>query len=427
MKYSALKGVRDILSPETGLWQRIEATAGEVFRRYGFQEVRLPIIESTELFTRGIGEATDIVEKEMYTFQDKGNRSISMRPEGTAPAVRCYIENKLHLLPAPQKLFYSGPMFRYERPQKGRFRQFYQIGAEAFGVAHPSMDAEIITMITNILSGIGLSGLNCEINSIGCDDCRPVYRTALKDFFAERLPDFCPDCQRRYETNPLRILDCKVPRCIELRKGAPLVSDHLCGSCGSHFQDVLSRLRLLGVPFTLNPNLVRGLDYYTRTAFEITSENLGAQKAVAAGGRYDKLVAELGGPVTPAIGFALGMERIATLLMERGALPAQAPDIVIATLGAEAENEGARLTEVLRAEGLWVEHGYGASALKTQLKRADRIGTRFALIIGEDELKTGLAKLKDLGQGSQSDVALADPKGIVNLVRTASTPVNQKG
>jgi histidyl-tRNA synthetase len=417
VRYSALKGVQDILPPETSLWQSVESSAREVFRRYGFLEIRLPIIESTEIFTRSIGEATDIVEKEMYTFQDKGNRSVTLRPEGTAPAVRSYVENKLHLLPAPQKLFYAGPMFRYERPQKGRFRQFYQIGAEAFGVGHPSLDAEIIAMLTKILEAIGLTGLNCEINSIGCEACRPGYRTALLEFFRDRLADFCPDCQRRYDTNPLRILDCKVPRCIELRKGAPVVPDHLCPDCGSHFEEVLSRLRLLKVPFTLNPNLVRGLDYYTRTTFEVTSEHLGAQKAVAAGGRYDRLVEEFDGPATAAMGFALGMERITTLLKERGETPVLAPDCFIAALGPEAETEGARLAESLRAEGLWVEPGYGGGSLKSQLRKADRTGSRFALILGEDELKTGRIIWKELGKGLQGEAALADIEGLTGIIR----------
>ncbi|MEW6738366.1 MAG: histidine--tRNA ligase [Nitrospirota bacterium] len=413
MKYSALKGIQDILPPDIHIWQKVESTALEIFRKYGFQEIRIPIIESTDIFIRSIGETTDIVEKEMYTFPDKAGRSITMRPEGTAPAVRCYVEHHLYNLSSPQKFFYSGPMFRYERPQKGRFRQFYQIGVEAFGVSQPSMDAEIIAMLRNLLEGIGLKEVNFELNSIGCDKCRPDYRNALLDFFRSRLSDFCPDCQRRYELNPLRILDCKVERCIELRQGAPVVTDHLCSECREHFGELIFRLQTLEIPYTLNPNLVRGLDYYTRTAFEVTSEHLGAQKAVAAGGRYDRLVEEFGGPSTPAIGFALGMERIVTLLKETWTEDHPAPKVFIATLGKEAEIEGFKIAEDLRAKGLWAEPNYGGASLKSQLRKADRIGAEFAFIIGENELKAGKVQWKNLKKSEQGEVEI---KNILTLL-----------
>ncbi|MCL4537256.1 MAG: histidine--tRNA ligase [Nitrospirae bacterium] len=406
MKYSALKGIQDILPPDIHIWQKVESTAREIFQRFGFHEIRIPIIESTDIFIRSIGETTDIVEKEMYTFPDKAGRSITMRPEGTAPAVRCYVEHHLYNLPSPQKFFYSGPMFRYERPQKGRFRQFYQIGVEAFGVLQPSMDAEIIAMLRNLLEGIGLKEVNFELNSIGCEKCRPDYRNALLDFFKNRLSDFCPDCQRRYELNPLRILDCKVDRCIELRQGAPLVTDHLCSECREHFDELIFRLQTLKIPYTLNPNLVRGLDYYTRTAFEVTSEHLGAQKAVAAGGRYDRLVEEFGGPSTPAIGFALGMERIVTLLKENWTEEHPAPKVFIATIGREAEIEGFRIAEDIRAAGFWVEPNYGGASLKSQLRKADRIGAEFAFIIGENELKAGKVQWKNLKKSEQGEVEI---------------------
>jgi len=408
MKYSGLKGMEDILPPDITVWQAVEATARAIFARYGFQEIRVPILESTDIFTRGIGEATDIVEKEMYTFTDKGNRSVSMRPEGTAPVVRCFVEKNLHTLASPQKYFYTGPMFRYERPQKGRFRQFYQVGAEAFGVATPSMDAEVISMLRNLLEAIGLGGLNFELNSIGCAECRPAYRQALLDFFGDKRSEYCPDCQRRYETNPLRILDCKVPRCRELRQGAPTVTEHLCEGCRTHFDELLSLLNALKVPYTLNPNLVRGLDYYTKTTFEVTSEHLGAQKAVAAGGRYDRLVEEFGGPSTPAIGFAIGMERIVTLLKERNEIKPTEPKVFVATLGKEAELEGFRIVEMLRARGIWAEQSYGSGSLKSQLRRADRVGAEFALIIGENELKAGMLQWKNMKKGEQGEVAVAD-------------------
>jgi histidyl-tRNA synthetase len=409
VKYNALKGIQDILPPDIYIWQKIESTARETFKIYGFQEIRLPIIESTDIFIRSIGETTDIVEKEMYTFSDKAGRSITMRPEGTAPAVRCYIEHHLYNLPSPQKFFYSGAMFRYERPQKGRFRQFYQIGAEAFGTSQPSMDAEIIAMLKSLLEKIGLRELNFELNSIGCEKCRPDYKNAILKFFKDKLPDFCPDCQRRYEMNPLRILDCKVERCIELRRGAPAITQYLCNDCREHFDELISKLKALNIPYAPNPNLVRGLDYYTRTTFEVTSKHLGAQKAVAAGGRYDKLVEEFGGPPTPAIGFAIGMERLVTLLRTPNSeLLTPAPKVFIATIGKEAEIEGLRIAEELRANGFWAEHNYGGASLKSQLRKADRIGAEFAFIIGDNELKAGRIQWKNLKKGEQGKVEIKD-------------------
>jgi histidyl-tRNA synthetase len=407
MKYSGLKGMEDILPPDIIIWQTVEAAARDIFARYGFQEIRVPILESTDIFTRGIGEATDIVEKEMYTFVDKGNRSVSMRPEGTAPVVRCYVEKNLYSLAAPQKFFYMGPMFRYERPQKGRFRQFYQIGAESFGVAAATMDAEIISMLRNLLEAIGLEGLNFELNSIGCAECRPAYRRALIDFLQDRKAEYCPDCQRRYETNPLRILDCKVPRCSQLRIGAPVVTNFLCNECLAHFNELQSMLNSLGISYVLNPNLVRGLDYYTKTTFEVTSKHLGAQKAVAAGGRYDRLVEEFGGPATPAIGFAIGMERIVALLKEKNPVAHPVPKVFIVTLGKEAEAIGFALAESLRTNGLWAEQNYGGGSLKSQLRRADRIGAEFALIIGDNELKSGMLTWRNMKNGEQGEVAAA--------------------
>ncbi|HMK55178.1 MAG TPA: histidine--tRNA ligase [Dissulfurispiraceae bacterium] len=408
MKYSGLKGMEDILPPDIAVWQSVEAAARRIFRLYGFHEIRVPILEATDIFIRGIGEATDIVEKEMYTFTDKGNRSVTMRPEGTAPVVRCFVEKSLQTMPSPQKFYYSGPMFRYERPQKGRFRQFYQIGAEAFGVAGPSMDAELIMLLKKLLEEIGLGGLNFEINSIGCAECRPAYRRALLDFFGGKLEEYCPDCKRRYEANPLRILDCKVERCVELRQGTPVVTDYLCEDCRDHFNELLSILRTFKVSCTINPNLVRGLDYYTKTTFEVTSEHLGAQKAVAAGGRYDRLVEEFGGPATPAIGFAIGMERLVTLLKDISPADAPAPRVFVATLGKEAELEGFRVVEMLRSEGVWAEQSYGTASLKSQLRRADRLNAEIAIIIGENELKSGKVQWKNLKKKEQGEIAVSD-------------------
>jgi histidyl-tRNA synthetase len=408
MKYAALKGMEDILAPDITVWQAVESKAREIFSCYGFLEIRVPILESTDIFIRGIGQETDIVEKEMYTFTDKGGRSVTMRPEGTAPVVRCYVEKNLHTLPSPQKFYYMGQMFRYERPQKGRFRQFYQIGAEAFGIATASMDAEIIMMLRNLLEAFGLSGLSFELNSIGCAECRPSFRQALTGFFGEKLMEYCPDCQRRFEANPLRILDCKVPRCVVLRQGAPTVADYLCADCRSHFEGLRAILDDFRVRYTLNPNLVRGLDYYTKTTFEVTSEHLGAQKAVAAGGRYDRLVEEFGGPETPAIGFAIGMERLVTLLKEIEPPKSPAPTVFLATLGKEAEIEGFRIVETLRAKNIRAEQSYGGASLKSQLRRADRLGAEFALIIGENELKAGKLQWKNLKKSGHGEVSIQE-------------------
>lgn len=400
-KYRALKGMRDVLPPDIYVWQTIESTAAALFSSYGFKEVRTPIAESTGLFARGIGEGTDIVDKEMYTFEDKGGRSVTLRPEGTASVVRCYIENQLHTLPPPQKFYYIGPMFRYERPQSGRFRQFYQIGVEAFGSASPSLDAEVISMLRHFLRRLGLSELTVQVNSIGCTACRPDYTQALIGFLGDRQAELCPDCQRRHSRNPLRILDCKVPRCIALRQGAPRVVDHLCADCSDHFETLRRLLSKLEIPFVVNHEMVRGLDYYTRTAFEVLSGDLGAQNAVAAGGRYDRLVRECGGPDVPAFGFAVGMERIAELIKK--SLPAvqPAPALFIALLGEKALHEGLRIADGLRSSGIWAELGDHTASLKSQMRKADRLAAGHVVIIGDDELAAGEFRWKRLADGTE--------------------------
>jgi len=406
-RYTALKGMKDIMPPEIHIWQMVERAARDVFASYGLMEIRPPIAEATSLFTRSIGENTDIVEKEMYTFTDKGGRSISLRPEGTASVVRCYVEHHLHTLPAPQKYFYSGPMFRYERPQSGRQRQFYQIGAEAFGSAGPAIDAEIISMLMRFLQKIGLEGLSFQINSIGCRNCRPAYKEALLAFFSGSLDGLCPDCSRRYLQNPLRILDCKVPRCRELRKGAPKITDYLCKDCGEHFDGLLKLLEVLGVSHTVEPDMVRGLDYYTKTIFEVTSNSLGSQNAVAAGGRYDALVKEFGGPDTPAIGFAVGMERIIELLKTAGA-PVPVPDVFFAYIGMQAFRESLIIADRLRSAGFWVELAEASSSLKVQMRRADRHSAKYVLILGDDELSSGSIKWKRLADSAQGEIPIPD-------------------
>ncbi|MCE5194328.1 MAG: histidine--tRNA ligase [Nitrospiraceae bacterium] len=408
MKYNALKGVNDILPPDIYLWQKIESAAFEIFSAYGFIEIRLPIIESTEIFKRSIGEKTDIVEKEMYTFTDKGERSITLRPEGTASAVRCYVENHLYNLPSPQKFFYSGPMFRYERPQKGRFRQFYQVGAEVFGAAEPKLDAEMLSMLKAFFEKLGIHELSFEVNSIGCEKCRPEYRKTLSEFFSNKIPQLCPDCNNRYSNNPLRILDCKVPSCIEMRKDAPAVKDSLCNNCKGHFEKFLSFLKLLNIKYSINPNLVRGLDYYTSTTFEITSEHLGAQKAVAAGGRYDRLVEEFGGPPTPAIGFAIGMERLAEIMKNKVEINVPVPSVFFATIGENADKESMILAEKLRAKGIRTETGYASVSLKNQLRKADKLNAEYVFILGDDELKSGKIKWKNLKQGSEGEIDITN-------------------
>ncbi len=400
MKYKTLKGLQDILPPDILIWQHIETISRDIFKIYGYQEIRLPILESTDIFIRSIGETSDIVEKEMYTFQDKGGRSITLRPEGTASFVRAYVEHHLYNNAVPQKYYYMGPMFRYERPQAYRYRQFYQIGAEAMGIEDPKLDAELISMLARILNGAGLENLNFEITSIGCKHCRPAYKNALKNFLQSKLNGFCGDCQRRFEINPLRILDCKVPDCIASRHGSPPVIDYLCEECKGHFDGLKHYLKMLRVPHTINPNLVRGLDYYTKTAFEVTSESLGSQKAVAAGGRYDGLVNEFGGPPAPGIGFAIGMERIVPLIKD-SLKKSEYPDLFICPIGPEESEEALILAEQLRENGLWIEINYDKSSLKSQMRKAGRLGARNVIVLGEDELKKREVVVKDMMSGTE--------------------------
>ncbi|MFQ3573085.1 MAG: histidine--tRNA ligase [Thermodesulfovibrionales bacterium] len=402
MRYNRLKGFYDIIPPDIHIWNTIEETIKKHLILYGYEEMRLPIVESTEVFCRGIGEGTDIVEKEMYTFTDKGGRSLTLRPEGTASAVRAYIENQLHTRPAPQRFFYHGPMFRYERPQKGRQRQFYQIGVEAFGVSYPSLDAEMLFMAKNILNTIGLSSLTVEINSIGCKDCRPMFIKILQDFYKDKLAHLCTDCTRRYNTNPLRILDCKVPTCVELKTDAPLIRETLCPDCKWHFEMLIKYIQDYGLDYKINDRLVRGLDYYTKTAFEITTNALGAQNAVLAGGRYDYLVEQFGGSNTPAIGFALGMERIITLLKDNINIT-NPPKVFIANLGADTFTHAQRVADIIRKHGIICEINHGSTSLKNQIRRGDRVGARFVVILGDEEMMTNRIKWKDLKTGDQSE------------------------
>jgi len=415
-KYRIPKGFQDIIPPHTSVWQFIEKRITRIFRQYGYLEMRVPVVEHTEVFVRSIGEATDIVEKEMYTFSDRAGRSLTLRPEGTAPVVRCYVQNGLHTRPSPQKYYYAGPMFRYERPQKGRFRQFHQIGAEAFGTDDPFIDAEMIGMARDCLEAIGLGNLEYEVNSIGCAECRPSYRNALTGFAGSRLDQYCDDCRRRYETNPMRVLDCKVPSCREVSAGAPAMKDYLCDGCRSHFESLLKYLSWMGVGYTVNDRLVRGLDYYTRTTFEITTTELGAQNAVAAGGRYDRLVEEFGGPAVPAVGFAMGMERLVELVKNRGVSGDERPDLFVICLGTEARRHGIRIVSHLRKNGFWCETNYSDSSLRSQMKRADRLGARFVFILGSDEVESGRVQYRRLSDGREGTVRMDDFRGMSGLL-----------
>jgi histidyl-tRNA synthetase len=394
-----IKGFQDVLPPESGKWARLEGAAAEVFAGYGYAELRLPVLERTELFARGIGADTDIVEKEMFSFADRKGRGLSLRPEGTAGVVRAYLGSGLGKGEAV-KWWYRGPMFRYERPQKGRYRQFHQIGAEAIGYAGPGTDAELIHMLAAWFGKLGVAGLALELNSLGCPNCRPAYREALISFLKRSDRQLCPDCQRRLATNPLRVLDCKMPECKAAVAGAPVTLDFLDADCKAHFDGLRHDLDLLGVAYAVNPKIVRGLDYYTRTVFEyLAVDGLGSQNAVAAGGRYDGLVAEFGGPPTPAIGFAIGMERVVSLLGEDAA---KGMNYFIVTMGEPARARGIQLLAALRDNGLRAEMITDVSrSMKAQMKAAGAVGAKKALIIGDEELKGGSPMEKDMSTGEQ--------------------------
>ncbi len=404
MSITAIKGFNDILPTESDRWQYIEQAARRVFELNGFSEIRVPVMEKTELFCRSIGDATDIVEKEMYTFTDKGENSVTLRPEGTAGVMRAFIEHKLYALDPVAKLYYLGPMFRYERPQKGRYRQFHQIGAELTGVNSPLADAQVLNMLVQFFREIGLDEPSLQINSLGCPDCRPAYRDALVAFMEERLDRLCEDCRRRFTTNPLRILDCKVPGCIEATVGAPSVLDHLCGDCAGHFAGVKGYLDSTATPYSINPRMVRGLDYYTRTTFELVTGLLGSQSAVAAGGRYDGLISQLGGPAIPGIGFAIGFERVALLLGDKDF--SRQPDLFIATMGAGERYFAFRLMHDLLSSGVRVEMEYEGKSLKSQMRRADKLGARYSVVIGENEVASGKAAFKRMKDGEQIEIPL---------------------
>lgn len=404
------KGTQDLLPGNIEKWHHLEGVIRKVCQEYGYEEIRTPIFEATELFQRGVGETTDIVNKEMYTFLDKGERSLTLRPEGTASVCRAYVENKLYGGPQPVKLYYLGPMFRYERPQTGRFRQFHQFGIEVLGADQPIVDAEVISLVWDIYQRVGLKGLEVHINSVGCPDCRLEHRNQLQEFLAPRWHELCPDCQGRYERNPLRILDCKNPSCQAITKDAPTTLDTLCAECGSHLAQVKELLSAAGVVYKVNPRLVRGLDYYRKTAFEVMVEEIGAQSAICGGGRYDGLVEEIGGPSTPGIGFAMGMERVLAAMEIQQTVPDTQPSqfVMLVALGEAARQEGFKLVSTLRRNGIGAGMDLLGRSLKAQLKAADRQGTHWALILGEEELERGVVIARDLRLGEQSEVRLSE-------------------
>jgi histidyl-tRNA synthetase len=403
MKYTRQRGTKDILPGEIRTWQFLEEKARSVFESFNYAEIRTPIFEQTELFTRSIGEETDIVGKEMYTFTDKGERSITLRPEETAPVVRAAIENNLFGRNDLVKLYYIGPMFRYERPQAGRSRQFHQAGVEVFGSSDPMIDVEVIALGLRYFVEIGLKDLEVDINSVGCDKCRPKYKEELIKYFKGRSAEMCDTCRGRLEKNPLRILDCKEEKCQKLIEGAPSTTDYLCEECGAHFGKVRAYLDQYGIKYKLNKRLVRGLDYYTKTTFEIISRSLGAQNAVCGGGRYDTLVQEMGGKETPAIGFAIGLDRLIMVLEDQKiAVPhGKRLQVYIVTLGDASRQKGFEFLINLRNMGIKADMDYQGRSLNSQLKTADGLKAQFAIIIGDDEMNNGIALIRSMDDKTQ--------------------------
>ncbi len=412
-KINAVKGMNDVLPGAVGRWQELEATAREVFALYGYREVRTPVVEPEPLYARSVGEQTDIVSKEMYVFEDKGEDRLALRPEGTAGTIRAFIEHGAYV-DGPQKWFYMGPMFRRERPQKGRYRQFHQIGVEAFGVAEPAIDAEQIAMVQDWLSRLGVTAA-LELNSVGDPQCRPAYLADLRVYLTSHAGQLCGACRERTGKNPLRVLDCKVPTCQPVLQGAPRLLDRLCEPCRAHFDAVRAGLEALGVAYTISPRLVRGLDYYVRTAYEFTSDALGSQSAVAGGGRYDGLVETLGGPPTPGVGFALGVERLALILetLQRP-VPVRRPAVFLVSADAAGAAAALRISSELRKAGVACDLDARGGKLARQFKQAERVEARFALVLGSQELEAGEGKLKDMTTRAETPVKLA---GLVARLR----------
>ena len=403
-------GTQDILPEEQPYWDRVRTFAVELAERAGFERIDVPIFEATDLFARGIGTATDVVEKEMYTFEDKGGNSITLRPEFTAGVVRAYIEHGMHVRPQPVKLYSIGPVFRYDRPQAGRYRQFHQFNLEILGTQDPAADLEIMLLIWDLYAGLGFRDLSFQVNSTGCPRCRPGYVKVLKDYYQQHIAEICDDCRRRLQTNPLRVLDCKREQCQPIIAAAPAIGEHLCDECADHFATLREYLDSLGKSYTLNHRLVRGLDYYTKTVFEVWAAGIGAQAAVCGGGRYDGLAEILGGPPTPGVGVAAGIERIVMAMKAQGVeVPTPpGPLAFVAHLGPQARKEAVRLTDKLRRTGLRVWLAFGERGLKSQMREANKRRARYAVILGDDELARGVATVRDMEAGKQVEVPLEE-------------------
>ncbi len=406
--YRAPRGTSDILPKEQAYWRYIEQKVVNICQLYGYQRIDAPAFEDTGIFTRSMGEGTDIVQKEMYTFEDRGGNKITLRPEGTAPVCRAYLEHGLHNLPQPVKLYYIASIFRYERPQAGRYRQHHQFGYEAIGDDDPALDAEVIDMAWQFFLSLNLHHLSLQLNSIGCKQCRPQYLTALKDYYANYTHDLCSDCKTRLKRNPLRLLDCKKPLCLQIADSAPRSIDYLCPQCDEHFNQLKNYLSLLELPFEVNHCLVRGLDYYTRTVFEIQPEAEGTQSTLGGGGRYDDLIEEVGGKPTPAVGFAAGIERIILNLKKQDIPipPLPHPQVFIAYVGDEAKAEAIKLASTLRRAGIGVIEAIGSKSLKAQLRQANTLGAHHTVIIGDQEVKSGTVILRDMTTAQQKTIPL---------------------
>ena len=399
------KGTKDLLPDESYKWQEVETKVKKVLESYNFREIRVPVFEHTELFQRGVGETTDVVQKEMYTFDDKGGRSITLRPEGTAGVVRAYLENGMGSMPSPVKLWYNMGMYRYENVQKGRLREFHQIGAELIGAGSYLADVDIILMANNIFETLNIPGINLNINSIGCPKCRGEYQKILREFISKNLEDYCDICKTRFEKNPMRILDCKEKKCKEFNQGAPMMIDYLCEECEEHFENVKSMLNSIGVKYQIDSGIVRGLDYYTKTVFEFVDQKSGL--TVLGGGRYDGLVQEFGGQPTPAVGFATGVERLMEMYNEyNSSVENKVPDLYILSLGTEENKKSLELAEFLRKQGFIVEKDIFERSFKAQMKYADKIHAKNLIVIGENELNQGVAKIKNMATGEEKEVGL---------------------
>lgn len=407
MQYQTPRGTKDVYGPEAKLWQKIEELCRLVFEKYGYAEIRTPVFEQTELFARSIGTTTDIVTKEMYTFLDRKGRSMTLRPEATAPVVRAGLQNNLISKDAITKLYYLGPMFRYERPQAGRQRQFHQAGVEFFGSSDPKVDVEVICVAVDLFKALKLVGLEVDINSVGCEKCQPAYTEALKSTLKKNAKELCKDCKERLKLNPLRVLDCKNKDCQKFIAKVPSATETLCPECKVHFEQVKKYLKIRGIKYNDNVRLVRGLDYYTKTVFEVVSKKLGAQNAVCGGGRYDNLVRDLGGPDLPAVGFAIGVERIVELMRDKSAERVRQLDYYIVCMNAEAREAAFQLLNKYRTEDKIAEMDFQNKSFKAQMKAADKSGAKYAVIIGEEELKNKQLTIKDMKSGSQSSSPLS--------------------